>query len=72
MGFVPLLSSARLAQNPTLPPMPLSMATGTQCCEVCHCVAAEPAPGSQMMNLEIFEGSALLASPPVSFQDLLL
>jgi hypothetical protein len=51
--------------------MPLSVAESTQGNQVCHCIAAEPAPRFQMMNLQIVEGTTLLAPPTVSIQYLI-
>ena len=53
-----------------LPPMPLSVTKSTEGNQVCHCIAAESASRLQMMNLQIVEGTALLASPTISFQHL--
>ena len=46
--------------------MPLSVAESAQGNQVGYCIAAELASGLQMMNMQILEGAALLASSTIS------
>ena len=46
--------------------MPLAMAMSTEGNQVCHGIAAESTSWLQMMNLQIAEGPAVLASPTIS------
>jgi len=59
------------AQRARLPPVPSAMAGGAQSYKICHFIVTEAAPRLQMMNLEILKGSAVLATPAISFHHLI-
>jgi hypothetical protein len=48
--------------------MKCAMAVRTKCYEVLFFVVPEKASWSNMVNLEILQGSTLLAAPAVTFQ----
>ncbi len=48
--------------------MTFSMATGAECNQVLHHVPAMPTPRRDVMNLQLFDDSAVLAAPTISFQ----
>ena len=44
--------------------------TDAECNQVVHHIATESAPGFHVMDLQAFHGTALLAPPAISFQNL--
>jgi len=51
------------------PSVTLAMTTCAKRYQVLHHIVTEPAPGSHMMDLQAFHGTAFLAPPTISLQN---
>jgi hypothetical protein len=52
----------------TAPSVTLSVTTGAECNQILRHIAAELAPRPDVMNLQLLHGTAVLATPAISFQ----
>ena len=67
---IPIAPSRRPRWSLPAPPVAFSMAIGAECNQVVHHVPAKLTPGLHVMNLQVLHGTAVLASPTISFQHL--